>query len=259
MAKTVLNILIVLIMVVLFGCGPIDTGRSQLVTETKEFPIVVEATDESESDIIERIAVNRREYQDGLESLVAHYSSIGNNMKLNWAKSELQELMKMPKYNYIVEAVIAGPDLKASTSIKMADFTFKDARNIEIAARDLLNNEDRLREALGQYNELIRTYPKSDKIDDAAFYAAGIYESFRDYTLALLYYQRAYQWDPKTPHPARYKSAYILDRYLHRRLEAVELFNEALEKERLSSTSREYAQKRIDKLTKSDETLGEPK
>ena len=55
-------------------------------------------------------------------------------------------------------------------------------------ARELIiiTNEDMLRVALDKYNQLIRKHPPSDKIDDAAYRAAGIYEYFKDYTIAIL-------------------------------------------------------------------------
>ena len=56
-----------------------------------------------------------------------------------------------------------------------------------------------LRAALRKYGELISQYPTSDKIDDAAYKMARIHEGFGDYTIALAFYQRAYQWDAATP------------------------------------------------------------
>ena len=50
-----------------------------------------------------------------------------------------------------------------------------------------------------------------------------------DYKLALLYYQRTYQWDPETSYPARFKAAFILDRQFHQRDEALKLYQEALQ------------------------------
>jgi tetratricopeptide (TPR) repeat protein len=109
--------------------------------------------------------------------------------------------------------------------------------------------------ALETYNELIDKYPSSDKIDDAAFRAGRICEYFKDYTIALKYYQRTYQWDPETVYPARYKAAYILDVIQHRRAEALKTYQQALEKEDLSVKQREFVEERVKALTKSDEKL----
>jgi tetratricopeptide (TPR) repeat protein len=107
--------------------------------------------------------------------------------------------------------------------------------------------------ALDKYNQLIRKHPSSDKIDDAAFKAGGIYEHFKDYTIALLYYQRAYQWNPKTPYPAKFKAAFMLDKRLHRRAEALELYQQALQKEEKQHIDwRRFAEKRVRELTKQE-------
>jgi len=172
-----------------------------------------------------------------------------------------QGLKQVPQYNYIIEAIIAGPNLKAGRSIAEAELVYMEALRLERQAKKyvVLTNEEMLRLALDKYNQLIKKYPTSDKIDDAAFKAGGIYEYFKDYTIALLYYQRAYQWDPDTIHPARFKAAYILDRRLHRRAEALEVYQQALRKKDLNEKQREFAERRVKELTKSEEKLKESK
>jgi tetratricopeptide (TPR) repeat protein len=113
--------------------------------------------------------------------------------------------------------------------------------------------------ALDKYNQLIKKYPTSNKIDDAAYKAGGIYEYFKDYSIAVLYYKRAYQWDPMTIHPARFRAAYILDRRLARRVEALELYEEAIKTEGRYEklvTWREFAEKRVKELSGTDERDG---
>jgi len=174
-------------------------------------------------------------------------------MKLLWAKEELAALDAIPQYKYIIEANVAGPDLKATTSITEADYMYADAVRTEKKAKKLLvyTNKDLLRMALDKYNQLIRKHPASDKIDDAAFKAAGIYEHFKDYSISLLFYQRTYQWDPDTIYPAKYKAAYVLDKHLHRRAEALELYQQAVKEPGLKQVYREFAKERIAELIKS--------
>jgi len=258
MAKAILTVLLIVLLNVLVGCYEADSGRSQLLpARLKSVPVV----NAGEADIIEQMANNRSAYHQYLESLVAHYKKTGNNMKLVWAESELKRLDKMPQYNYIIEASVAGPDLKAKNSITIADYMYDEAYRLEKRAKMLILivDEDLLRVALDKYNQLIRKHPSSDKIDDAAYRAGGIFEHFKDYTIAVLYYQRAYQWDPDTIHPARFKAAYVLDEYLLRRAEALELYQQAIEKENLSKDCKEFVEKRIAELTKSGESLEESK
>lgn len=251
-----LTVLLTVLLNVLVGCHGVDSGKSQLLPATMKDVSVVEA---GEADIIEQMSINRLAYRQYLESLVAHYKKTGNNMKLGWAEDELKRLNKMPQYNYVIEASVAGPNLKAEDSITIADYMYDEALRLEKKAKRLIliKDEDLLRVALDKYNQLIKKHPSSDKIDDAAYRAGGIFEYFKDYTIALLYYQRAYQWDPATIHPARFKAAYILDEYLHRRAEALELYEQAVEKDKLSKSCKEFAEKRIIELIRSGESLEE--
>lgn len=244
--------------ILLTGCGGIDTGRSQLIPpQVKDTMGATTAPqDMSEADIIEKLTLDRQAYIRDLKMLAAYYAKIGNNIKWTWVNNELEAVRTIPQYNYIIGAMVAGPDLSATTSITEADYMYDDALRTEARARELLvvKDNDLLRVALAKYNQLIRKHPASDKIDDAAYKAAGIYEDFKDYTLALLYYQRAYQWNPDFSKPARFKRAYIMDNHYSRRAEALELYRESIAKERLSEQQRGYAQRRINQLT----TSGEP-
>jgi tetratricopeptide (TPR) repeat protein len=258
MAKTILTVLLIVLLNVLVGCYEPDSGRSQFLPTPLKAVSVVDA---GEADIIEHMATNRLAYRQYLESLVAHYKKTGNNMKLGWAEDELKRLNRMPQYNYIIEASITGPDLKAKDSIAAANYLYDEAYRLEKAAKRLvvIIDENLLRVALDKYNQVIKQYPTSDKIDEAAYRAGRIYEHFKDYTIALLYYQRAYQWDNATANPVRFKAAYILDQYLHRRAEALPLYQQALGNEKLSKEDKEFVEKRIDKLTKGGESLEENK
>jgi tetratricopeptide (TPR) repeat protein len=260
MAKTILTVLLIVLLNILVGCYGPDSGRSQFLPTPMKTVSVVEA---SEADIIEHMTTSRLAYRQYLESLVAYYKKTGDNMKMRWAEDELDRLNDMPQYNYIIEASVAGPNLKAKDSINAANYLYDEAYRLEKAARGLefvlLVDENLLRVALDKYNQVIKQYPTSDKIDDAAYRAGGIYEHFKDYTIALLYYQRTYQWDPATIHPVRFKAAYILDQYLHRRGESLPLYQYALGNEKLNKDEQEFVQKRIDVLTKGGESLKENK
>jgi len=261
MARRVLTAVLIVLVGVLVGCRGVDTGASQLVPARMKTASVVMTAGASESDIIEHVAINRQAYRGGLASLIAHYEKTGNNMKLGWAKDELKGLKKVHQYSYIIEAVVPGANLKAGPSIAEAELVYMAALRLEKKAKKLgiFTHEDNLRLALDKYNELIEKHPSSDKIDDAAYKAGVICEYFKDYTIALLYYQRAYQWDPQTVHPARFKAAYILDAVQHRRAEALKVYQQALKKENLSKKQREFVEKRVKELTKSDEKLRESK
>ena len=135
-----------------------------------------------------------------------------------------------------------------------ANSLYAEAVRLEEQAGPLMVGKDEalLKKALEKYEQFINKYPKSDKIDDAAFRMAGIYEYLKDYTNAVLYYQRTYQWNPQTPTVARFKAAYILDTKLGRRADALQIYQEALSKITKSDEHRQwvvFAEQRVKELT----------
>ncbi len=240
MTRTVIIATTLLLLVAAAGCTPTDRGLSHRLpqrtiyespTPAAEADQVVGSTDEV--DLVEQVATHRRSYRRSVELLVTHYTVVGDNRKLRWAQEELRALDRMPQYRYIIDAQVMPANLQASTRIPAADELYLYAVETQRQAEPIgiLKDEELLRVALTKYNSLIRQYPNSDKIDDAAYRAAGIYDYFKDYEIALLYYQRAYQWDPDTPYPARFYAASLLDKKLHRRDEALQVYQEAVLRE----------------------------
>ena len=262
MTRTVIFATTLLLLAAAVGCTPSDRGLGhrlpQRTTYTAPVPAeeareILDSTDEI--DLVEQMATHRRSYRRGLELLVTHYTVVGDNRKLRWAQEELRALDRIPQYRYIIDAQVMPADLRATNRIPAADEMYLDAVETQRQAEPIgiLKDEELLRVALSKYNALIRQYPNSDKIDDAAYRAARIYEYFKDYEIALLYYQRAYQWDPDTPYPARFYAASMLDRRLRRRGEALELYQEAVlrEGDRYDEWKM-YGERRIRELTTSD-------
>jgi len=254
--------MLIVLLNALVGCQSVDRGEGQLIPRSSRQigpASVVNIADTSEVDLVEKMSVNRQAYRQGLELLAGYYMRTGNNMKLEWAQKELAALDTMPKYNYIIEAIEASANLKVSASIPEADDLYYEAEEIDKEAGTLpiFKNENQLRLALEKYNEVIKKFPASDKIDDAAYNAGDIYEYLKDYTIALLYFKRTFQWDPETPHPARFRAARILDQRLHRNAEALQLYQQAVKIEGQFDRYREwreFAEKRIKELQKIDES-----
>jgi len=237
----------------------VDAGRSQQLPTTPIRPAaVVNVADKSEVDLVEQMAVSRQAYQQGLQTLVSYYARTGNNMKLLWAQKELNAFSTMARYNYIMGPEVLDQNLKPTASIPAADTMFFEGEALEKKAGPLpvLKDENSLRLALQKYEDLIKQYPTSDKIDDAAYKAGTIHEYFQDYSIALMYYQSAYQWDPDTPYPARFRAARVLDKDLHRNAEALKLYQEAVQTEGRFEKYREwreFAERRIREMQKLEE------
>ena len=258
MARVISTVLLIVLLNVLVGCGDTDRSSAKLMlVSTKEVSgsaPTLQVAEAGETDIVEQMTASRDAYRKGLEALADYYTRQGNNMKINWAKKELAALDSMPHYRYVVDAALAGANLKPTESIPEADQLYREAVDLEDRARGLavIVDEGLLRQALDNYNLLIRKYPTSNKIVDAAYKAAGIYEHFKDYSVAILYYQRVFQWDPATTYPAVFKKAYVLDRHLHRYNEALELYQQAAADEKLGFSYKTFAETRIQELTQKE-------
>ena len=256
MARNFWAIIFIIALVTIAGCNKSNTGKSQLIAEDVKIKeaayLSSNVVDATEMDLVEEMAKNRKEYRQGLNALIDYYFKTGNNMKMNWAKTELQQFDEKAQYDYISEASMAGPELKATDSIEEADNLYNQALKVDKKASNLLilKDSDDLNLALKKYNQLIKNYPTSDKIDDAAYKSARIYEHFKDYEIALIYYQRTYQWDPETSYPAKYRAAWILDYHLRRRDQALILYQQAAKDKNISSVYRDYADTRAKELTK---------
>ena len=259
MTRIVTTVAVICLLALATGCTPSDRGLSQRLPQRTAYadpaPQVEAAGSTDEVDLVEQVSTHRDAYRQSLLLLIQHYETGGDNKKLTWAREELRGLDRMPQYRYIIDAQVLPPDLQATARVAAADALFEDAKETQRQAEPIgiLKDQEGLRVALEKYNRLIRDYPKSDKIDDAAYQAAGIYEDFKDYETALLYYKRTYQWDPETPYAVRFHAAMLLDRKLRRRDEALELYQEAVLKEGPSYDEwRMYGEKRIRELSRSD-------
>jgi tetratricopeptide (TPR) repeat protein len=261
MTRIVTTVAVISLLTVLIGCETnMGTGqrlpyRSNPYIGEPNKPLA-RPLDNGEIDLVEKMASSRQAYRRSLEALVQYYNAAGNHTKGTWAEKEITALDRIPQYRYIIEAEVMPASLKATESITAADALYEEATKIERQAGPLLmpaplKDQQLLQAALVKYGELLRQYPTSDKIDDAAYRMAEIHKGFGEYTIALSFYQRAYQWDPTTPYPARFRAADILDKKLHERDKALKLYQEAIVKEAQHTDLRLMAERRVQELNTS--------
>jgi tetratricopeptide (TPR) repeat protein len=207
--------------------------------------------DSREVDYVEQLAAARQGYKQSLLDLIAYYESVGNATKLQWARTELKTFEQVVRYSYLMPGEWMPESLSASESIPEADRLYEQAMSLyrQSGGLILVTNEAVLRQALQLFNQLITEYPSSDKIDDAAYRAARIYEYLKNYELAAVLYQRTFQWNPETRYPARFRAAYVLDRRLKMRADALALYKLAVERESMYQNNVEYAMERIQQLS----------
>jgi len=242
---------------------PIGCQEKHLYEEYKSPDLFEQITPSAQTEIAlaESVSEKRLEYRSELEKVKSYYEQSGNQLKIEWVNRELKFIDDAPRYHYIIEAEVAGSDLRARDLIPKADAIYKKAvkrynsvcilplPGTPILTGKTLISRRRMQIALNWFNQVIQEYPTSDKIDDCAFYAAKIHEFFGDYSIAVLYYKRTFQWDSATPYPARYNAAKLLDYQLSERAEALQLYRESLDREEAYHNSNSAIEARIQQLT----------
>lgn len=216
-----------------------------------------------ESDIVEDLIASRQAYVESLRELEAAYAKT-NDARRAWAAHELKGMNGIQTFSYLLDAEIPPADLRPSQSIVAADQLYEQGRKLMREGGHgvpALFRRDKMTAALQAFKTLIARYPTSDKIDDAAFYCGEIHKEYfpEQELIAVQWYERAMQWNPKTPHPVRFQAAVIYDYRLHDRARALELYHGVLDHEsELSGSNRRFAARRIDELTRERGTSRRP-
>jgi tetratricopeptide (TPR) repeat protein len=252
--------MIALTVTVLTGCFNPKVDDAHLILTSDEQQIAekgVLTPGAGEVDVVEQVAATRSSYQTALEELIAYYQSTGNAAKRRWAENELKTLRQTAQYRYLSPGEYVTQDMKAVEKNTDADALYKQAQKlyVESGAYFIITNEAKLRQSLQLFNQLMKEYPNSTRIDEAAYKAGRIYEHFKDYELAAVMYQRCFQWNENTSFPARFRAAYVLDQRLKMRKEALALYKLSVQKEARYDDNTDYARTRIMELSKADPTL----
>lgn len=216
-----------------------------------------------EVDLVEAVVGHRQHYLRTLRQLHDYYHSHGYTTKQQWAAFELQGMNRVQKFRYLLDAEVASDDLRPEDRIDEADALYE--KGLELMRRGGhgvpgIYRQDRMIEAADLFRELIERYPSSDKIDDAAFYCGEIHKDYLpgQELIAVKWYERAYTWDPQTPHPARFQAAVVYDYRLHNRDRALELYQAVVKHETGNKSNVRFATRRIRALTGTARALATP-
>jgi hypothetical protein len=184
-------------------------------------------------ELAERVLNARREYALALEQLHAHYKTTGDTEKEAWAREELMQFHRINKQAYVLDLDVPPPTLKASKNIPEANALYTDA--VKYKNRGGFGNDyiDNSRRAELELQQLLSSYPESDKIGDAAYQLGDLYESkaYQQPRRAAVYYERCFQWHPNTHYDARIRAARLYDRTLKERAKALEIYKDILQHE----------------------------
>jgi hypothetical protein len=199
-------------------------------------------------EMVERLLAARREYQQGLEALRTHYISTGDIERARWAEDELIQWHRIAKHPFRLELDVPPPTLQGNNNIPEANDLYRRALVFKEKGwgSTYLDNQHRA-ELL--FQQLLTNYPQSDKISDAAYQLGDIYESkvFRQYDRSAAYFERCFQWNPKTQFDARIRAARLYDHSLNERNRAIEIYKEITNRE-TDPKRMEEAQRRLTEL-----------
>jgi tetratricopeptide (TPR) repeat protein len=224
-----------------------------LVTlSSAEPPVKGRATGGAKGDlaIVERLLAARKEYQATMETLRAHYIGTGDVERARWAEEELVQYHRINKYPFRLELELPPPTLQGNYNIPEANELYRQAIKYKDHGygQDFSDNQHRA-ELL--FQQLLTNYPQSDKISDAAYQLGDIYENkpFRQYDRAAAYFERCFQWNPKTHFDARMRAARLYERYQSERGHALEIYRNITQVS-VDPKQLEEAQRKVTELSK---------
>lgn len=224
------------------------------------------------ADELEEMARLRQAYIEQLIRLEKLYLEVGDMARANAARRQRQRTEQIEVYPYATDkAPEQSSEVTPAESVAEADRMYAEAdgliqsfRKIPLAGT-LKANQDKAARAVSTLKDLIRRYPRSDKVDDAAYWIGECYKEYLreddpENDLALRYYLWAIELNPRTPHPARFQAAVVYDFRLHDRIRAVEMYRRVIEdNEDYHFTNPRYAAQRIAELTDDEKSAYRPR
>jgi hypothetical protein len=208
--------------------------------------------DGKDGEMVERVHQARREYQTSLEALRAYYISTNDIEHAHWAEDELIQFHRIAKHPFRLDYDAPPPTLQGNTNIPEANDLFRRAKFFKEKGWGTSYSDNQHRAEL-LFQLLLTNYPQSDKISDTAYELGDIYESkvFRMNDRAAVYFERCFQWNPKTSFDARLRAARLYDHQLNQRDKAIQIYKDI--------TNRETDQKRIEEAQRRLADLGAKK
>jgi TolA-binding protein len=194
--------------------------------EKDKKPAVIKKSD---VQLVERLLAARKEYQLTLEALRKHYIQTGDIQRARWAEDELLNYHRINKQAFLLPLAVPPPTLKPTTNVPQANQFYMQALKYKDKGwgTDYVDNQRRAEILL---QKLLTEHPQSTKIADAAYQLGDVYESkaCKQYRLAAAYFERSFQWDPKTNSDARIRAARLYEKQLNDRVRASQIYKEII-------------------------------
>jgi hypothetical protein len=203
----------------------------------------------SEAQLVERLLAARKEYQLTLEELRKHYIKTGDLTRARWAEDELLEYHRMTHQAYLLVYDVPPPTLKGGQNVPEANKLYRQAMSFKDKGWSTSYIDNQRRSEI-LFQKILTEYPQSDKISNTAFQLAELYESkaFRQTARAAAYYERCFEWNPRTHFEARIRAARLYDRQLNQRDKAIAIYKDIVSHE-TDEAQIEEARKRLQDLS----------
>lgn len=184
----------------------------------------------SDLALVERVNAARNEYRAALESLREYYDKTGDVERRIWVEEELISYHRISKRAYRLDLDVPPPTLQPKDNIAEANELYRRATQFYKEKGFGQQSDDNIRRSEILMQQLLSTYPTSDKIDDAAYVLGLCYESrvFKQYQRAALYFERVFQWNPNSDTDARLRAARLYDRQLQDRSKAIQFYRDVV-------------------------------
>lgn len=217
-------------------------------------PVNVSTVDEA--SLVEAVVGTRRQWTADLAKVRDLYTAKGLTHQAKTVQIVIDRLDPVDLPVYLLSAELPPPTLKPTDVIPQADQMYKEANGLFWQGKGLIpgvaTSYTKERRALILFKDLVQKYPTSNKIALSAYYIADIYkEYFNKDVLALAWYQRAWEWDPAVPEPARFQAAAVCER-LRDFPRAVECYRASIQHDPSRPANAAFARKRIKDLTGRD-------
>lgn len=193
--------------------------------------------------LVKRAMAARQEYQASLEALREHYLRTNDLERARWVEDELLSYHRISKRPYRLDLDVPPPNLQPLHNIPEANEIYRRAMAYK-GKGWLAEHDDNMRRAEILFQQLLAQYPQSDKIAEVAYQLGEIYESraFKQYRRSAAYFERHFQWNPRSNNDARLRAARIYDKVLLDRGRATQLYREVM--------THDADQKRVDEARK---------
>jgi hypothetical protein len=220
-------------------------------------PEVLPPKGESLSDadprlLVEFVLATRAAYKQEMRNLQKFYTERLSVNKAEFISRVRQRLDPVRTYVYFFSAEAPPENMKPVNVIPAAEELYAKALKIykQSSIVPLIPNYKKQRQALRLFLTITEQHPTSTRSPWAAFYIGHIYrEYFNEDVRAVMWYQRAWKWNPRIQVGARFQAAVVWDYRLQNHEKALELYQAVLENEFEDLTNRTFARRRIVELT----------